>query len=94
MVARNNNQVIRLKALAHSGRLQILEFLSHGPSTVGDVVTVTGWRQPYVSQQLAVLHSAGLVGKKRSGLHILHYLEDHEIHNLGADIQSLCRDLP
>ena len=50
-----------LRALANPARLQLLNLLVRCPACVYELVTLTGYRQPYVSQQLAVLRRAGLV---------------------------------
>jgi DNA-binding transcriptional ArsR family regulator len=60
------------KALGDPLRVRILSRLIDGPSTVSDVVTVTGAGQPNVSNHLAVLRRAGLVRAARSGRH-MHY---------------------
>jgi len=68
-----------LKSLGHPARLQILEVLS-----VEQVVCVChpehvlGFRQAYISQQLARLKSAGLIESKREGLNVFYSLS-HEI---------------
>lgn len=94
MDAQYRDRVVRFKALAHCVRLQIMEVLANGPATVGELGALTGRRQPYVSQQLAVLRSAGLVGKKRCGLNMIYYLAKHELRDFAADVHSLCREQP
>ncbi len=90
MDAPYHHRAIRFKALGHGVRLQILEALAEGPATVGELVALTGRRQPYVSQQLAVLRSAGLVSRKRCGLHTLYSLAKHELRDFASDLHSLC----
>ncbi len=63
-------EVARLMhALAHPVRLQILEVLLKGPACVSDLIEVTGRRQAYISQHLAILREAGLVVSTRTDTH-------------------------
>lgn len=50
-----------LGALAEPNRLNIVELLRDGPSSVGDIATRLGLRQPQVSKHLRVLSGAGVV---------------------------------
>lgn len=50
-----------LGALAEPNRLHIVELLRDGPSSVGDIATRLGLRQPQVSKHLRVLSGAGVV---------------------------------
>jgi len=50
-----------LDALAEPNRLHIVELLRDGPSSVGDIATRLGLRQPQVSKHLRVLSGAGVV---------------------------------
>lgn len=61
-----------LRALAHPARLMIAEALSQEEACVCHLEARLGLRQAYVSQQLAVLKSAGLVSERRVGTFI-HY---------------------
>ena len=61
-------------ALSHPVRLRILQLLAHEEQCVCHLTAVLRQRQPYVSQQLAVLRDAGLVLDRREGLMILYHL--------------------
>jgi ArsR family transcriptional regulator len=54
-------------ALAHPVRLAILDELSEGERSTGDLVHALGLHQPLVSQHLAVLRQAGVVERRREG---------------------------
>ena len=56
-----------LKALANEDRLLILCQLTQGERNVGELETMTGVRQPTLSQQLGVLRQEGLddAGRRR-----------------------------
>lgn len=49
------------RALGEPSRLQIVELLRSGPSSVGDIADTLAIRQPQVSKHLRVLAEAGLV---------------------------------
>jgi len=50
-----------LSALAEPNRLQIVELLSGGPLTVGEIAGRLGLRQPQTSKHLRILSDAGIV---------------------------------
>ncbi|MGA9532716.1 MAG: metalloregulator ArsR/SmtB family transcription factor [Anaerolineales bacterium] len=83
-----------LKALAHPVRIQIMEVLqTEGEACVCHLEAVLGQRQAYVSQQLAVLRSAGLVVDRRDGLNVFYAPGLKEIEALLAQAQSLARSM-
>ncbi|WP_234990514.1 ArsR/SmtB family transcription factor [Aquimixticola soesokkakensis] len=65
-----------LKALSHSGRLQLLCHLVTGEKTVTALEHLLGARQAAVSQQLARLRSDGIVTPRRAGKAIYYSLTD------------------
>ncbi|MDH7486562.1 MAG: metalloregulator ArsR/SmtB family transcription factor [Anaerolineae bacterium] len=67
------------KALAHPARLRILETLEQGEACVCHLEALLGFRQAYLSQQLAVLRQAGLVGDRREGLNVFYCLMDERV---------------
>ncbi len=71
-----------MRALAHPVRLQILEALLQGPAYVGDLIALTGQRQAYVSQQLMVLRTAGLVESTRTDQRRSYRLTQPALHDL------------
>ncbi len=71
-----------MRALAHPVRLQILEALLQGPAYVGDLIALTGQRQAYVSQQLIVLRTAGLVESTRTDKRRSYRLTQPALHDL------------
>ena len=72
------------KILSHPVRLRILEILSGCEACVCHLTTVLGQRQPYVSQQLAILREADLVAERRDGTLIYYRLRDPEIAGMIA----------
>ena len=54
-------------AIAEPRRRQVLDTLSRGDKTVGEIVDELGWPQPQVSKHLGVLREVGLVKVERMG---------------------------
>ena len=68
-----------LKALAHPLRLQILEILCRGDSSVGQFAQVLGVDQPTVSRHLGILKQGGLVVSRQEGVSVLYRIQDEDI---------------
>lgn len=68
-----------LKALAHPIRLQILEILCRGESSVGQFTQVLGVDQPTVSRHLGILKQGGLVIARQEGLSILYKIQNEDM---------------
>jgi ArsR family transcriptional regulator len=66
----------RFRALGEPGRLLILQALSAGERSVGQLAEQTGRSQPNVSQHLAHLSRAGLVEARRAGQHVFYRVAD------------------
>jgi len=60
-------QVQIFKVLTHPARLGILEILRDGEHCVCHMEAYLGFRQAYISQQLAVLREAGLICGETEG---------------------------
>lgn len=72
------------KVLSHPVRLRILEILSDGEACVCHLTAILDKRQPYVSQQLAVLRKAGLVAERRDGTLVYYRLKDEDVAEMIA----------
>lgn len=83
-----------LKALAHPVRLRILDVLCQEEECVCHLTTVLGVRQPYVSQQLAVLREAGLVADRRDGLMIYYRLQDQRVAEVMSSVRAIVAAQP
>ncbi len=66
-----------LVALADSTRRQVFEQLRHGPQSVGKIAAGMPVSRPAVSQHLAVLKRAGLVGDRAEGTRRVYYIDPH-----------------
>ena len=79
------------RALADPKRLCVLEILSSGERSVGDLSREASCHVPNMSQHLAVLRSAGLVTSRREGSTVFYRLTDPRILEAYRLIQSLAR---
>ena len=78
-------------ALADAKRLCVLEILSGGERSVGDLSREASCHVPNMSQHLAVLRAAGLVTSRREGSTVFYRLTDPRILEAYELIQSVAR---
>jgi DNA-binding transcriptional ArsR family regulator len=64
------------QALAHPTRIAILELLSHGEFSAGELIEKLGMEQANVSQHLAVLRAKQLVSNRKSGNQVFYAVRD------------------
>ncbi len=81
------------KALAHPGRMAILDILRNGEQCVCHIEAQLGYRQAYISQQLAVLRQAGLIEDQRDGWNIYYRIVRPEVFAL-VDVARTMVGLP
>ena len=67
-------QVRVLKALANESRLRIVDRLSRGECSAGDLTRLIGSDQTTVSKHLAVLRAHGIVEDRREGSVVMYRL--------------------
>jgi len=72
-------QVQVFKVLTHPARLAILNLLREGEHCVCHMEAHLGFRQAYISQQLAVLREAGLIQDRRDGWNIYYRVVEPRI---------------
>jgi len=70
------------KALGHPARVRILEVLSSGERTVGDIQPLVGIESSHLSQQLGVLRRAGVVTNRKDGSSVIYSLSDPVVAEL------------
>lgn len=70
------------KALAHPGRVRVLEVLRDGPRSVAELIPLVGLEPSHLSQQLTVLRRAGVVTATRTGSSVSYSITDHTIIEL------------
>ena len=70
------------KALAHPGRIRILELLRDGEKSVTELQLALGTEGSTASQQLAILRMNNLVDTRKSGNNIYYRLRDAQVNDL------------
>ncbi|SCC05753.1 ArsR/SmtB family transcription factor [Weissella bombi] len=65
-------------------RLKILQILDQHEQNVSDLVTLTGYSQSNISQQLKMLKQADIISSHRHGKQIFYVLKDNHIHEIIA----------
>ncbi len=78
-----------LKVLTHPTRLAILSILRDGEHCVCHMEAHLGFRQAYISQQLAILREAGLVQDRRDGWNIFYRVTDPKIYSILDSVQAV-----
>jgi DNA-binding transcriptional ArsR family regulator len=77
------------KLFTHPARLAILEVLRQGEACVCHIEAVLGYRQAYISQQLAVLREGGIIQDRREGWNIFYSVRDARIFQILAAMENL-----
>jgi ArsR family transcriptional regulator len=72
------------RSLAHPARIRVLEVLSEGEHSVGEMQPLVGIESSHLSQQLAVLRRAGVVSTRREGASVIYALRSPEVAELLA----------
>jgi ArsR family transcriptional regulator len=76
------------KLLAHPARLAILETLRYGEECVCHMEATLGYRQAYLSQQLAILREASIIQDRRDGWNIFYRVVKPEIFQILAAVNE------
>ncbi len=75
-------------ALGEPSRLQIVELLRVGPSSVGDIAERLGIRQPQTSKHLGVLRNAGIVDVEPVARRRIYHLRGEPFAEIGDWLDS------
>lgn len=75
-------------ALGEPSRLQIVELLRGGPSSVGGIAETLGIRQPQVSKHLGVLRTSGVVDAEPVGRRRIYHLRDEPFEEIASWLGS------
>jgi ArsR family transcriptional regulator len=67
------------KVLSHPVRIAILQILSQDEACVCHMEAALGYRQSYLSQQLAVLRKAEIIVDRRDGWNVYYQIQDKRI---------------
>lgn len=68
-----------LKAVAHPLRLQIVEVLSEGEMSVGEIVEALGEKQAITSQQLNLMKDKGVLTSRREGAKVYYRIRNPNV---------------
>jgi ArsR family transcriptional regulator len=74
-----NEQANLLKLLAHPVRIAILKILQQEEACVCHMEATLGFRQAYLSQQLAVLRQAEIISDRRDGWNVYYQIQNEGI---------------
>ncbi|HOC01086.1 MAG TPA: metalloregulator ArsR/SmtB family transcription factor [Verrucomicrobiota bacterium] len=77
------------KALAHPGRLLMLDELSRGERCVCELAALVGSEMPTVSRHLSVLRNAGIVDDEKRGAQVFYRLVTPCVMNLFQCVASV-----
>jgi ArsR family transcriptional regulator len=77
------------KALGHPARIRVLEVLSEGEHSVGEMQPLVGIESSHLSQQLGILRRAGLVTTRKEGASVIYSLADPLLAELLAVAKRL-----
>lgn len=72
----------RFKVLSEPLRLQILQYLENGESSVTNVTKAVNSTQPNVSKHLKILQDEGFVAKRQEGNTVFYKIADDSIFEL------------
>lgn len=78
-----------LKVLTHPARIAILKILQDGEHCVCHMEAHLGFRQAYISQQLAVLREAGLIQDRRDGWNIFYRVSEPRIFAVLTAVEQI-----
>jgi DNA-binding transcriptional ArsR family regulator len=81
----------RFRLLAEPTRLRLLDLLADGERSVGSLADDLGCTQANVSKHLGLLADAGVVGRRRDGLHTFYCVEDEAVFVLCGQVCETLR---
>ncbi|BAN02124.1 ArsR/SmtB family transcription factor [Ilumatobacter coccineus] len=70
------------KVLGHPVRVRVIEVLAGGPRSVSAMQPDVGVESAHLSQQLAIMRRAGIVGAERQGSSMIYSVLDPQIFEL------------
>lgn len=79
------------RALSEPSRLQIVELLRSGPSSVGTIANTLAIRQPQVSKHLRVLAESGVVEVEPVARQRIYHLRAEPFEEIGEWVDSFER---
>jgi DNA-binding transcriptional ArsR family regulator len=76
----------RFRVIGEPMRIRILDRLRDGEATVAELTSSLGTSQQNVSKHLGVLHEAGILGRRKEGLHTVYAIEDESVLELCEEV--------
>lgn len=76
----------RFRVLAEPMRIKLLNRLRQGEASVQELTAASASTQQNVSKHLAVLHSAGIVSRRKEGNFAYYAIADHGVLALCEDV--------
>jgi ArsR family transcriptional regulator len=80
-----------LKVLGHPVRLQVIEYLKDGESSVGKIVKALGVEQSNLSRHLATLRELGILSARQVKTTVFYGIHDHDIFKVLRPIAEILR---
>jgi DNA-binding transcriptional ArsR family regulator len=76
----------RFRVLGEPARIKLLNRLRRGEATVQELTAASRSTQQNVSKHLAVLHRAGIVGRRKAGNFVYYSIADEGVFALCEDV--------
>ena len=76
----------RFRAMGEPMRIRLLDRLRDGEATVGELSEALGASQQNISKHLAVLATAGVLGRRKDGNHVYYRIVDDGVLTLCEDV--------
>jgi DNA-binding transcriptional ArsR family regulator len=83
-----------LRVLGHPARIRVLELLAEGELAAGELLAEIPIEAGSLSQQLAVLRRAGLVGQRREAGAVVYSLSVPEVRHVLVAARTVLASLP
>jgi DNA-binding transcriptional ArsR family regulator len=83
-----------LRVLGHPARIRVLELLAEGELAAGELLAEIAIEAGTLSQQLAVLRRAGLVGQRREAGAVVYSLTVPEVRHVLVAARAVIAALP
>ena len=81
------------KALSDETRIRIMKLLEHGELCVCELMEVLGMGQSTVSKHLGILHSAGLVERRKEGTWSYYRLAEEAVNKYNLLFREVMRQV-
>lgn len=73
---------LRFRVIGEPTRIRVLDRLREGEATVQELTDALGTTQQNISKHLSILHSAGILGRRRDGNRVYYAITDESVLQL------------